>query len=501
MPPDGKLPAPLLADLEAWVLAGAPWWGVGAGDAEADRRLDQDPEGDGLPPQAKEDGLFGWSYRAPVRPEIPAVGDTSWPRTPIDHFVLARLESAGLSPNPEADPRTLLRRATFDLVGLPPSAETVDEFTAACAGSDRERTPDADADADATAAAAWTSAVDALLADPGYGERWGRHWLDVVRYAETNGFERDSDKPWIWRYRDWVVDAFNRDLPYDRFVLEQLAGDELDDADSSSRIATGYHRLMQWDDEPGAGVLQGRYDVLDDLARTTSETFLGLTLGCARCHDHMGDPLPQLDYSRFVSFFHGVTDMSLDGYVTDVSDPGQRAEAERVAVWKAERGAELRMTRFSLETRFLERYAEQGGEGTGGPLWRVTTSTPGIGWERPGFDDSDWRVGLPGFGTAGTPNARIGTVWDGEEIWLRRTFTWERSPEALAFVAHHDDDLDVFLNGERALSRSGYITGYQVFEPTPEARAALRIGENTLAVRCRQDFGGQYVHVTPVHRS
>lgn len=148
----------------------------------------------------------------------------------------------------------------------------------------------------------WRSLIDELLESPHYGEKWARHWLDVVRYAESNGFERDSAKEHIWRYRDYVIRALNEDKPYDRFILEQLAGDELDEVTPDSLIATGYHRLMQWDDEP-ADRKQHVYDVLDDNVRVTSEGFLGMTLGCARCHDHKGDPVSQEDYYRFMAFF------------------------------------------------------------------------------------------------------------------------------------------------------------------------------------------------------
>jgi hypothetical protein len=209
---------------------------------------------------------------------------------PIDAFIDAGLAARGLPRSPAADKATLLRRATYGVTGLPPTEQEMREFLA-------DESP-----------GAWEKAVDRLLASPRYGEHWGRHWLDLVRYAETNSFERDGVKPHVWRYRDYVIRSLNDDKPYDRFVLEQLAGDELPEPDADSLIATGYYRLGLWDDEP-ADKRQARYDWLDDIVSTTGQVFLGLTINCARCHDHKIDPLPQRDYYALLSFFHNVTPM------------------------------------------------------------------------------------------------------------------------------------------------------------------------------------------------
>ena len=189
-----------------------------------------------------------------------------------------------MHPAPEADRVTLIRRLTYDLTGLPPTPEEVDAFLA-------DRAPDA-----------YERLVDRLLASPHYGEKWGRHWLDLVRYGETNGYERDSAKPFAWRYRDYVIDAFNRDKPYDQFVREQLAGDEIDPGSADALIATGFYRLGIWDDEPADRPL-ARYDGLDGIISTTGQVFLGMTINCARCHDHKVDPIPQHDYYRLLAFF------------------------------------------------------------------------------------------------------------------------------------------------------------------------------------------------------
>jgi hypothetical protein len=226
-----------------------------------------------------------WAYQPVTAPRVPRVKNQAWVRNPIDAFILARLQEQGWQPAPPAAPRAWLRRAYFDLIGLPPSLAEQEAFL-------KNPTPDAG-----------DRLVQELLARPAYGERWGRHWLDLVRYAETNGYERDAAKPYVWRYRDYVIQCFNEDRPYDRFILEQLAGDELPEADSQTIIATGYYRLGPWDDEP-ADFQEDRFDQLNDMVSTTSLAFLGLTVGCARCHDHKFDAITMHDYYRLVAVFN-----------------------------------------------------------------------------------------------------------------------------------------------------------------------------------------------------
>jgi len=210
---------------------------------------------------------------------------SDWVRNPIDAFVLEKLQARGWKPASAAEPRALLRRMYMDLNGLPPSLAEQDAFL---------KDP-----------ARLEALVDELLSRPAYGERWGRHWLDLVRYAETNGYERDATKPNAWRYRDYVIRAFNDDKPFDRFILEQLAGDELPDASAETFIALGYYRLGPWDDEP-ADPKEDRFDQLDDIVSTTSQVFLGMTLGCARCHNHKFEPLTARDYYSMVAIFNGL---------------------------------------------------------------------------------------------------------------------------------------------------------------------------------------------------
>ena len=290
MPPKKRLSEAQVQSLERWVAMGAPWPAdatAAAAPAGSDSGVRRDIDLDA--------GRTWWSFQPVVRPTPPTVAGAA---TPIDAFILARLQGEGLQPRPLADRRTLARRAYFDLIGLPPTLAELDAFA-------NDQRPDA-----------WERLIDGLLARPEYGERWGRHWLDLVRYAQTSGYERDEEKPLAWRYRDWVIDAFNADMPYDRFILEQLAGDELPDASATSAIATGFYRLGVWDSEPDDAELAD-YDELDDTLRTISEGFMGLTVGCCRCHDHKFDPLPQEDYYSLLSFLRMVQPYAPPKYSLD----------------------------------------------------------------------------------------------------------------------------------------------------------------------------------------
>ena len=282
MPPKQKLDAAHIAALTRWVKIGAPWPGpVEAVGGPAPARKGEY--------QITAKDRAHWAFRPIARPAVPAIRDRAGGGSgnPIDAFIRARLDAKGLQPNPPATKQELIRRATYDLTGLPPTPEEVEAFL-------NDPSP-----------LAYEALVDRLLDSPRYGEKWGRHWLDLVRFAETNSYERDGAKPNAWRYRDYVIRALNDDKPFDRFVREQIAGDELPDADTESLIATGYYRLGIWDDEP-TDREQALFDGLDDIVATTGQVFLGLTIDCARCHDHKLDPIPQKDYYRLVSFFRNI---------------------------------------------------------------------------------------------------------------------------------------------------------------------------------------------------
>jgi hypothetical protein len=261
---------------------------------------------------------IGWPFVPPAEHRVPTVKDRAWPRNPIDNFILARLEAAGLRPSPPASKTALMRRVYADLIGIPPTPEATATFLS-------DRSPNA-----------FEKVVDRLLNDPRYGERWGRHWLDLVRYAETNGFENDGIRPHAWRYRDYVIKSFNDDKPYDRFLKEQIAGDELYPGDPDALVATGFARLGPWDElskEPE----QRWQDYLNDVTDTAGSVMLGLTVGCARCHNHKYDPISQRDYYRLQAFYVGTrwtdarlpaeSDRSSAGIKSRISPSGPVAEA------------------------------------------------------------------------------------------------------------------------------------------------------------------------------
>ncbi len=236
-----------------------------------------------------------WAFRAPKRPELPAVKNAEWVRNPIDRFILARLEKEGLRPAAEADRVTLIRRLSLDLTGLPPTVKEVDDFLA-------DKTDKA-----------YEKVVDRLLASPHYGERWGRLWLDAARYADSDGFEKDKPR-FVWAYRDWVLNAINRDLPYDKFIIDQIAGDLLANATQDQIAATGYLRNSMVNEEGGVDPEQFRMEAMYDRMDAIGKGILGLTIQCAQCHNHKFDPLTQAEYYKLFAFLNNTTEGSVAVY-------------------------------------------------------------------------------------------------------------------------------------------------------------------------------------------
>jgi len=282
MPPGRRLKDEQIAVLRQWIEKNAPWTPAAASN--------------------KPRGWDHWAFQPPKRPAVPAVRNSAWVRNEIDNFVLARLEQEHVQPSPEADKYTLLRRLSLDLVGLPPSPAEIQAFL-----SD-------------TSADAYEKVVDRLLASPHYGERWGRHWLDLARYADSDGYTIDGPRQ-IWKYRDWVIDALNRDMPYPEFVIDQLAGDLLPNPTTAQLIATGFHRNTPSNYEGGIDFEQYRVEAVADRVATTGAVFLGLTIGCARCHDHKYDPITQREFYQLFAFFNNTDEISSEDDRYDFNRP------------------------------------------------------------------------------------------------------------------------------------------------------------------------------------
>ena len=262
--------------LRAWIDQGAAW--SSRKESHAPRQISRS---------------MHWSFQPIGRPAPPQVKTADWVRNPIDHFVLARLESENISPSKEADKFTLLRRVSMDLTGLPPSPREVEQFIS-------DNRPDA-----------YERLVDRLLDSPHYGEKWARYWLDLARYADSDGYEKDKVRPHAWRYRQWVIDALNRDAVR-RFHLEQIAGDLLPNATLEQKMATGFQRNAVTNREDGIDVLQFRTEKMIDRTATFGTVCLGLTVGCAQCHDHKFDPIKQRDFYQLLAFFNNEEEVDLD---------------------------------------------------------------------------------------------------------------------------------------------------------------------------------------------
>jgi hypothetical protein len=281
MPPEGERLTPeQIAKLDAWIAAGASW-------------------------------EVHWAYRPLTDPEPPAVEPPDTTLTDIDRFVRATLESHGIEPSPEASRTTLIRRLSYDLIGLPPEPAEVDAFVAD------------------TSADAYERLVDRLLASPHFGERWGRHWLDKARYADSDGYEKDNHRPDAWRYRDWVIDAINRDLPFDEFTIEQLAGDLLPEATAEQHLATAFHRQTLTNTEGGVDQEQFRVAAVMDRTETLGTVWLGLSVGCARCHTHKYDQITQQEYYQLYAFFNNADEIAIPLVAAGGDKPAEDATDEQ----------------------------------------------------------------------------------------------------------------------------------------------------------------------------
>ena len=291
MPPKGQpLTTNQIALLKAWIDAGAPW---------------PEPSPDSHP--TAFNAQRHWAFQPPQRPSFPKVKNHRWPRNAIDTFILAQLEHEGFTPSPEADRNTLLRRLCLDLLGLPPTPEQVSAFR-------EDRRPDA-----------YERLVEDLLASPHFGERWGRHWLDLARYADSEGYQIDRARPHAYVYRDWVIDAINTDLPFDQFTVEQLAGDLLPNASVGQKTAVGFHRNTLMNYEDGTDAEEFRCKAKVDRVSTTGTVWLGLTVGCAECHSHKYDPISQREFYQLYAFFNNADEVEVPA--PQLRDPNARAQS------------------------------------------------------------------------------------------------------------------------------------------------------------------------------
>ncbi len=329
MPPEGdRLTPEEVGLLRAWIDGGAEW------PESSDASVAAPPE--------------HWAFRPPQRPEPPAIQSAEGCRNEIDLFVRAKLEEFGIEPSPEADRATLIRRLTLDLTGLAPTPEEVDEFVS-------DESP-----------YAYERLVNRLLASPHFGEQWGRHWLDLARYADSDGFEKDTVRPHAWRYRQWVIDALNRDLPYDRFIIEQLAGDLLPNATDEQRVATGFHRNTLTNKEGGVDPEEYRVQQVIDRTNTTGAALLGLTVGCAQCHSHKYDPITHREYFQLYAFFNTAVEKDipapLPGEVQAYKDALERHSRERAEIQKG------------LDARKNELAAEL-------PAWEAQQAVSEVDWQ------------------------------------------------------------------------------------------------------------------------
>ena len=332
-----KLPDEKIDAVARWVDLGAPY--------------DQPLTGTGEPVSEAGDDARFWSFGPLQETAPPAVANEASARTPIDRFILARLEAAGIEPNSPAGRRTLIRRASLDLLGLPPSPERVEEFA-------NDSAPDA-----------YERLIDELLESPHYGERWARHWMDIARFAESYGFEEDYDRPFAYHYRDFLIKAFNRDMPYDRFVRLQVAGDELEPENALALMATGFMGNGPFPTQITEAEFEiSRYDELDDMIGTLGTAMLGLTVGCARCHDHKHDPISARDYYRMAAIFGRTTRTIIE------HDPNPGKFRTERAEWEG-RLKELRQNREEIERELggeaFEQWLRDGAPGSGDGEWQV----------------------------------------------------------------------------------------------------------------------------------
>lgn len=410
----------------------------------------------GLASVKKSDASY-WAYQPVQNVSVPKIED-DFIRNPIDAFILAGLKEQGIEPNPSATDAQLHRRLSYDLVGLPPETKSLP----------------------------WPELVDHYLASPRFGEKFATHWLDLVRYAETNGFERDSQKPEIWRYRDYVIKSFNENKPYDRFILEQLAGDQLPDKSLDSCVATGFMTLMQRDDEP-ADRPQAHADVISDIVDVTSEAFMGTTMACSKCHDHKADPVTQADYFSMMSFFDGIKQDLFKGPNHTWIDPAvsRKREEER----QANRG-QIEELWKTVDRKKLDPYLKRAKDPRDVETnWKRIFRIPANpGWSLPSFD-----ADAVGF--------KPSDKWPrGKPVTLRSEFGLQEVPgQFLVYLKGELQHIEIFINGAPVHEGVPEKVHNEYFLPLPVSE--LTTGKNVIGIIAKSNRNQIQVRITrePVH--
>ncbi len=483
MPPKHPLSAAERDLVRRWIAAGAPW------------------SGPALDPLAYTSehraGHDWWCLQPPADVAVPRA--SAWVRNPIDVFVEARLRQANLAPSPEADPRTLIRRLSFDLTGLPPTPDEVEAFVRACSAASAlsVSAPSAEDKEQARTGVeedAYAALVDRLLASPRYGERWARHWLDVARFGESQGFERDKLRSNSWRYRDWVIDAFNRDLPYDEFARLQIAGDVLEPRSAEGLVATGFLVAGPWDEvgmnqQSAAMKAVVRQDELEDLVSTVGQTFLGLTIHCARCHDHKFDPIRQSEYYALTAALAGARhgEPALPGSSLD-----ERTAVIRTAIERRTKAVEAELEAIEEPRRraiLAVRKARQ---------VKAAPPQPIAAWEfdRDGRDavggmhlelkdGAHLRGGMLVLGPRGYALSSPLTTTVGEktlEAWVQVADLNQRGGGVLGLETLTGSKFDTIVFGERQPRR--WMAGSNTFRRTQDVDGATD-----------EDVAGRFVHV------
>ncbi|HKB05577.1 MAG TPA: DUF1549 domain-containing protein, partial [Gemmataceae bacterium] len=474
MPPKGRLKDSEIADLDVWVKAGAVWPEAAASD----------------PGRSKPGGEFTeeqkrfWAFQPMKDHAVPAVRDPSWVRSPVDAFVLARLEEKGLRPAKSADKYTLLRRVTFDLTGLPPTPEEFEAFV-------RDDAPDA-----------FEKVVNRLLASPAYGERWGRHWLDIARYADSNGLDENTAFGHAWRYRDYVIRSFNADKPYDEFLREQVAGDLLPDACENPDRLTGTGFLVLGPKllaEPDKQKM--KMDIADEQLDTLGKAVLGLTLGCARCHDHKFDPIPQRDYYGLLSIFTSTRTMkNLATVAQSFEQPlptGERPEETAARARKIDvKQAEIKSLTDKVRAKVLSDARAHVGAyllAAADAKGKAGVARMGSGGKMPGatvLEAEKYKKGTADKTDIGYGQG-IGVIlsFKPEHTRAEYTVTVPKAGEyelELRYAALESRPVRVSVNGTVVLSDAakgttgGWNPEHQAWRP--EGKVALDEGKNTLAI-------------------